>query len=167
MKLQSMVFLSLFALNGCAYYSHQFGFGDMEKFCPNSNLENVKNQNTDKYFISDTQFFYVTKNGDYYSEKEFNQLTSPTFINVAYGNLSAKELADTSKKVFFVKFTNVNSNKNLCSPTLVSNDEFESTYSESIIGRKVIITPKGENIGISGKEVYRDERKGSISLEYL
>lgn len=167
MKLPSIVFLSLFALNGCAYYSQQFGFGDMEKFCPSSNLEKDNNQNTDKYFISDTQFFYVTKNGDFYSEKEFNQLISPTLINVSYGNLSAKELVDTSKKLFMVKFTNVKSNQNICSPTLISDDRFESIASKSIIGRKVLITSKDENNGLSGKEIYRNEKNGSITIEYL
>lgn len=164
MKSLPIIFISLFALNGCAYYSHQFGFSDHSAFC--SNLESDRELKNEKYFISDTQFFYITKNGDYYSEREFNQLTSPTLINVSYGDLSAKELKDTAKKVFTVKYTNTNTNKNICSPTLISSDSYEKDYMNAILGRKLLIsTDKGK--GSSGKEIYRDEGKKSISIQYL
>ncbi|MTC07453.1 hypothetical protein GKR51_04745 [Providencia sp. wls1948] len=164
MKSLSIIFISLFTLNGCAYYSHQFGLGDYSAFC--SNIENDRDRHNEKYYISGSQFFYITKNGDYYSEKEFNQLTSPTLINVSYGGLSAKELKDTAKKAFTVKFTNTNTNKNICSSTLVSSDSYEKNYMDSILGRKLLISSeKGK--GASGKEIYRDEGKKSLSIQYL
>ncbi len=164
MKRFLVIFSSLFILNGCAYYSNQFGLGDYDKFC--SNLEDDTKRVNEKYFISDTQFFYLTKKGDYYSEVEFNQLTSPAFINVSYGELSAKELRDTSKKVFTVKYTNVNTNKNICSPTLVSSDRYERNYMNAILGRKVLISSDKES-GSSGTEIYNDNSKKGLSVKYI
>lgn len=93
-------------------------------------------------------------------------MTSPTLINVSYGGLSAKELKDTAKKAFTVKFTNTNTNKNICSSTLVSSDSYEKNYMDSILGRKLLISSeKGK--GASGKEIYRDEGKKSLSIQYL
>ncbi|HHU1787989.1 TPA: hypothetical protein ACUA6V_004790 [Escherichia coli] len=164
MRSLSIIFISLLSLNGCAYYSHQFGLDEYSDFC--SNLESDREIKNEKYFISNTQFFYITKNGDFYSEKEFNQLTSPTLINVTYGDLSAKELKNTAKKVFIVKYTNTNTNKNICSPTLVSSDSYEKDYMNAILGRKIILSSE-KNAGSSGKEIYRDEKKGGISIKYI
>jgi len=164
MKSLPILFISLFMLNGCAYYSNQFGIGGEAKFC--SNLEEDRDLKNEKYFISDTQFFYLTKSGNYYSEKEFNQLTSPTLVNVSYGGVSAKELEDTAKKVFTVKYTNVKTNANICAPKLISDDGFEKSYRNSILGRKVLIsTDKGESS--SGKEIYSDVSKKNLLIQYL
>lgn len=67
MRSLSIIFISLLSLNCCAYYSHQFGLDEYSDFC--SNLESDREIKNEKYFISNTQFFYITKNGDFYSEK--------------------------------------------------------------------------------------------------
>lgn len=164
MKLPLFIFSSLFMLNGCAYYSAQLGLGDYSKFC--SNQEEDRERKNEKYFISDTHFFYIAKNGEYYSEQEFGQLTSPSVININYGGISAKELKDTSKKVFTIKYTNTKTNTNICSSRLVSDDEFEKRYSNSVIGRKVLISTD-KMLGSSGKEIYSNSGKKGLSITYI
>ncbi|MBS0849769.1 hypothetical protein [Citrobacter sp. JGM124] len=163
MNLKSMVVLSVLMLNGCAYYAHQLGIDDHSKFCSNLESNELKDN---KFYISDTKFFYLTKEGDYYSEVEFNQLTSTSIVNVNYGGTTAKELKDTSKKVFITKFTSVDTNKNLCSPTLVSSDSYQKNYADAILGRKLLISTE-KNSGSSGKELYNNEKRSGLNVTFI
>lgn len=154
----SLLILIPLLLNGCAIYGPQFGIGDYAQFC--SNLEKEKGYKSEKFYISDREYFYVSSDGKFYSENELSQIRKLSTIDP-----SAKKLVDESKKIYTVKMTRVSNNKNICSSTLVGSEIYPGMVRSYIPGKRVLVSSDGN--GINGVELYNNVTKNSLDIQFI